>query len=450
MSGDTIAAVATGAGRAGIGVVRVSGPAVPSISLLLTGQRLAAREAHYLPFLDGDGEPVDTGIALRFEAPFSFTGEHVLELQGHGGAVVLDLILARVLACGARLARPGEFTERAFLNDKLDLAQAEAVADLIDSGSAAAARAAVRSVSGEFSASILSLRDGLISLRAWLEAALDFSEDDIDFLADPKLGERAAALLHGFDELLRRSGQGQRLRDGLTLVIAGVANVGKSSLLNALSGADSAIVTPVAGTTRDVLHEHIMIDDIPFHLVDTAGLRDSDDVVEQHGMARARRAVESADHLLLLVDVHDPKLPNLELPASLPRTLIYNKTDLLNPEDLPVIVPGVSESDAAGEPLYLSLLNGEGLPRLRRHLLELAGHDRGVETPFIARRRHLDALRKARTATAAALARLAHGHMPELAAEELREAQRALDTVTGQFDTEDLLGRIFSDFCIGK
>ena len=463
---DTIAAVATGAGRAGIGVVRVSGPRVPAISRALTGQVLTPRVANYLPFLDADSEPIDIGIALRFEAPWSFTGEHVLELHGHGGPVVLDLILARVLATGARLAGPGEFSERAFLNDKLDLAQAEAIADLIDSGSTAAARAAVRSMGGALSDGIAQLRDELVSLRAWLEAALDFSEDDIDFLADPRLGDRAEALIAGFDSLLRRSAQGQRLRDGLTLVIAGRANVGKSSLLNALAGTDTAIVTPVAGTTRDLLREHITLDGIPFHLIDTAGLRPTEDLVEREGMVRTRRAVGEADHLLLLVDADAPELPELELPATLPRTIVFNKIDLLgndqrSPADPAVLdalldaLPGESDSKQTGSvgrhsPIMLSLLSGEGLPALRAHLLSLAGNDTAVETPFIARRRHLDALERARMATIDALARLQQGTMPELAAEELREAQRALDTVTGRLDSEQLLGRIFADFCIGK
>ena len=328
---DTIAAVATGAGRAGVGIVRVSGPGVPAVARAIAGRDLPLREASYLPFLDADGAPLDIGLALRFEAPHSFTGEHVLELQGHGGPVVLDLVLARVLALGARAARPGEFSERAFLNDKLDLAQAEAIADLVESASGAAARAAVRSLAGDFSAEVGAVVAELDALRVWLEAALDFSEEDIDFLADPDVERRAAALLARFDALLARSEQGQRLRDGLNVVIAGVPNVGKSSLLNALAGLDRAIVTDVAGTTRDVLHEDIVLDGVPLHIVDTAGLRESDDPVEREGVVRARRAAAEADHVLLLVDASAPMLPEEldALPADVPRTLVLNKVDLL-------------------------------------------------------------------------------------------------------------------------
>jgi len=326
---ETIAAIASGAGRAGIGVVRISGPNVVAIANAVTGHELSPREAHYLPFIDADGEPIDVGIALRFDAPHSFTGEDVLELQGHGGPVVLDLLLTRVVACGARLARPGEFSERAFLNDKLDLAQAEAIADLIDSSSAAAAQAAVRSLSGQFSADVQHITDELVAVRAWLEAALDFSEEDIDFLADPQLQQRTQRLLASFNTLLARAQQGQRLRDGLSLVIAGNTNVGKSSLLNALSGADNAIVTDIAGTTRDVLHADITLDGVPLHLVDTAGMRDTQDVVEREGIRRAQRAIAAADHVLILVDAVTQSMPKTELPETLPRTIVLNKIDLI-------------------------------------------------------------------------------------------------------------------------
>ncbi len=441
---DTIAAVATGAGRAGIGVVRVSGSDVPNLVKEITGQDLAPREAVYLPFLDAEGNTIDQGIALRFESPHSYTGEHVLELQGHGGPVVLDLLLKRVLSLGARLAHPGEFSERAFLNDKLDLAQAEAVIDLINSSSEAAARAAVRSMSGEFSSDIDVIKEELIGLRVWLEAALDFSEEEIDFLGTPELRDRTTRLISDFDALLARASQGQRLRDGLTIVLAGVANAGKSSLLNALAGTDTAIVTDIAGTTRDVLREDISLDGVPLRIVDTAGLRASDDPVEQLGIERARKAMQQADHVLVILDAHKPEMPDEPLPEDVPVTCLINKVDLVDKAALSSIL---TEYNAT---LAVSAKTGESLDNLRSYLLSLAGHDSAIEGVYIARRRHLDALHEARAATDAALLRLTEGNMPELAAEELRLAQSSLDIVTGRFDTEDLLGRIFSDFCVGK
>ena len=460
---DTIAAIATGAGKAGIGVVRVSGPDASRIAQTITGQALNARSAHYLPFLDAHNNTLDVGIALLFQGPNSYTGEDVLELQGHGGSVVLDMLLARVLECGARIARPGEFTERAFLNDKLDLAQAEAVADLIDSSSVSAAQAAVRSMSGEFSDSIRNVQAELTALRAWLEAALDFSEEEIDFLADPQLAQRARAIVQQFESLLNRAQQGQRLRDGLTIVIAGVTNVGKSSLLNALSGEDSAIVTDVEGTTRDVLHEHISLDGVPLHIIDTAGLRDTQDVVEQEGINRARRAIESADHVLVITDAERLVLPSLNLPDTLSATLVVNKLDLddecgagLSNEKMANVIEAAKRSSnqfsdlTAENVLCVSVKTGQGMEQLRGHLLSLVGHDAQVENAYIARRRHLDALDKAKEFSSAALARLHDSEMPELAAEELRQAQLALDSVTGRFDSEDLLGEIFGAFCIGK
>ena len=441
---ETIAAVATGAGRAGIGVVRVSGPDVPAITTAVTGQELSARVAVYLPFVDADGSIIDQGIALRFDAPHSYTGEHVLELQGHGGPVVLDLVLKRVLSLGARQARPGEFSERAFLNDKLDLAQAEAVIDLINSSSEAAARAAVRSMSGAFSSDIDVIKEELIGLRVWLEAALDFSEEEIDFLGTPELLDRATKLINDFDSLLARASQGQRLRDGLTIVLAGVANAGKSSLMNALSGTDTAIVTDIAGTTRDVLREDISLEGVPLRIVDTAGLRSSDDPVEQLGIERARKAMQSADHVLVVLDATDPAMPDEALPSDVPITHLVNKVDLVDASVLSHIRQTFDSS------LAVSAKTGESLDELRNFLLSLAGHDSAVEGVYIARRRHLEALTDARAATDAALRRLRERNMPELAAEELRMAQSSLDVITGRFDTEDLLGRIFSDFCVGK
>jgi len=460
---DTIAAIATGSGRAGIGIIRISGPAVPDICRRITGHKLKARFARYGSFVDGADQPIDEGIALRFEAPNSFTGEHVLELQGHGGPVVLNLLLRRVIELGARHAQPGEFSERAFLNDKLDLAQAEAVADLIDAASTSAAQAAVRSLRGEFSQSIADIVEELVALRVWLEAALDFSEEEIDFLADGELQTRTKRLIDRFDELLGRASQGQRLRDGLTVVIAGRSNVGKSSLLNALSGVDSAIVTDIEGTTRDILHEHIALDGVPLHIIDTAGLRETDDIVEREGIERARQAMASADHVLVMVDARDRQLPTVALPENVAQTLLVNKLDLLdNATDAspPARQEHLLSADSCkptgkampgfSSTLYLSVKTGRGLQALRDHLLSLAGHDSAIEGVYLARRRHVDALHEARVFTDAALARLRDGNMPELAAEEFRLAGQSLDRITGRFDTEDLLGRIFSDFCIGK
>lgn len=443
-NGDTIAAVASGAGRAGIGIVRVSGTRVPGIAQAITGRTLEPRKTHYLPFVDNSALTIDVGIAIRFDAPHSFTGEHVLELQGHGGAVVLDMVLQQVLALGARPARPGEFSERAFLNDKLDLAQAEAISDLIDSSSTAAVRAALRSMSGEFSAHVHNIQEELIRLRVWLEAALDFSEEDIDFLGDGVLQEQCNQLLLDFDSLLARAQQGQRLRDGLTIVIAGVTNAGKSSLLNALSGDETAIVTSIEGTTRDILREEITIEGVPIHIVDTAGLRETADIVEQEGIRRAQQAIQTADHVLIIVDANEPALPELLLPETVKQTVVLNKSDLIDDSALEEL------SKFYCADIVMSAKTGDGVEMLRAYLLALAGHNSAIEGVYIARRRHLDALNNARVAADNALHRLRENTMPELAAEELRLAQKSLDEVTGRFDSEDLLGRIFSDFCIGK
>lgn len=441
---DTIAAIASGAGRAGIGIVRVSGNLVPQIAQYICQESLIARSATYLPFVDNCRTTIDEGIALLFEAPHSFTGEHVLELQGHGGPVVLDLVMQRVLELGARPANPGEFSERAFLNDKLDLAQAEAISDLIESSSVAAAQAAVRSMSGQFSRRVASIQEELISLRVWLEAALDFSEEEIDFLAEPTLKLRAAQLLKDFDDLLAKAEQGQRLRDGLTIVIAGVTNAGKSSLLNSLAGSQTAIVTNIEGTTRDVLREQISIEGVPLHIVDTAGLRVTDDIVEQEGIRRAREQMKSADHVLILIDAENPVMPTLDIDDAIPRTIVVNKTDSVEQ----AIVEDIQKNFNAA--ISVSAKHGQGMELLKAHLLSIAGHDSSVEGVFSARRRHLDALVHARHATDVAIQRLTDSAMPELAAEELRLAQKSLDQITGRFDSEDLLGRIFGSFCIGK
>jgi len=451
-SKDTIAAIATGTGRAGVGIVRVSGPEVCRIAKHVTGQSLTPRLAHFVPFVDANSNAIDEGLAIRFIGPHSYTGEDVLELQGHGGPIVLDMLLSRVLECGARPARPGEFTERAFLNDKMDLAQAEAVADLIDASSQAAAQAAMRSLDGEFSTAVNAISEELMNLRAWLEAALDFSEEEIDFLSDPALSARVKQLLADFDSVFTRAAQGSRLTDGLTVVIAGVANVGKSSLLNALSGTDRAIVTNIAGTTRDVLHEHIVLEGIPLHLIDTAGIRLTDDVVEQQGIQRAQQAVSSADHVLILVDAQTPKLPDLtNLSGSFaPTTIVMNKIDQCDSAESFNSQDELMQLANAKHAIRISAKRGDGMNELRQHLIQMAGRDQAVEGVFSARRRHLDALTRSRDATDAALGKLSIGEMPELAAEELRIARQALDEVTGRFDTEDLLGKVFSQFCIGK
>ncbi|MER2603447.1 MAG: tRNA uridine-5-carboxymethylaminomethyl(34) synthesis GTPase MnmE [Candidatus Competibacter phosphatis] len=444
----TIAAIATPPGRGGIGVIRVSGPAVPAIAVAVCGIMPAPRQACFRRFRAGDGAVLDEGLVLYFPAPHSFTGEDVLELQGHGGPVVMDLLLARVVELGARPARPGEFSERAFLNDKLDLAQAEAVADLIASDTAAAARAALRSLQGEFSRQVRSLVEGLIELRIYVEAAIDFPEEEIDFLADGVVAGRLRDLRERLGELQAAAGQGRLLRDGMTVVIAGRPNAGKSSLLNHLAGREAAIVTAVPGTTRDVLREQISIDGMPLHVIDTAGLRDSDDLVEREGIRRAWHEIAAADRILMVVDdrlgltVEERKLRE-RLPADTPVTVIYNKIDLTGQ------TPVVRDGEWGGE-ILLSAKTEAGLDLLREHLRTCMGYHGGGEGTFMARRRHLEALARAAAALARAADQLEIYRAGELIAEELREAQNALSEITGEFTSEDLLSRIFSSFCIGK
>lgn len=445
-SNDTIAAVATPAGRGGVGVIRVSGPGTPALIETWFGRALQPRLAHFLPFRDSVGEPLDTGLALYFPAPHSFTGEDVLELHGHGSPVALDMLLRRLLDLGVRLARPGEFSERAFLNDKIDLAQAEAIADLIDSASDQAVRSAQRSLQGEFSRHIDALLESLIELRAYSEAAIDFVDEDIDFLAQGEIGAKLEALVEKLEAIQRTARQGRVLRDGLSVVIAGRPNAGKSSLLNALTGRDSAIVTAIAGTTRDVLREYIQIDGMPLHVIDTAGLRESDDPVEREGIRRARAAIEQADRILLMSDDREAD-EGAECLAELPeKTLV---TRIRNKIDLSGRAAGLHESERGVE-IDLSAKTGEGLDLLRQHLKDCAGYDAEAGQVFIARRRHLDALDRARTAILSGLAQLRLNQAPELLAEELRLAQQSLGEITGAYTTEDLLGRIFSSFCIGK
>ncbi|EIL87995.1 tRNA modification GTPase TrmE [Rhodanobacter fulvus Jip2] len=441
---DTIAAVASAPGMAGVGVVRVSGPAVPAIAATLLGRAPTSRHAHFAVFRNGNGELIDRGLLLHFPAPASYTGEHVLELQGHGSAVLLDLLLRRCCELGARLARPGEFTERAFLNGKLDLAQAEAVADLIAARSQAGARAALQSMEGVFSRKVDALLQSLIALRVHIEAAIDFPEEEIDFLADPAITARLDSLRHELAELLREAQRGVRLNDGLKVAIVGRPNAGKSSLLNALAGSDRAIVTPVAGTTRDVLREHLDLDGIALELADTAGLRDTDDEVEREGVRRAHGELQRADVALLVTDAEHADADQrffANLPAGVERVVMINKIDLDQ-------APARSGQRNGTRWLWASAKTGAGLDALRKALRLLAGA--GGEGSFSARRRHVLALETVRdhlTRTATVLATTRAG---ELAAEELRQAQQALGEITGSYSSDDLLGAIFSSFCIGK
>lgn len=444
-AGDTIAAVATPPGHGGIGVVRLSGPRARAIARQLTGRILRPREMRVCVFSDVNGSTLDRGLAVYFAAPASFTGEDVVELHAHGSPVVLDLIVRRACALGARAARPGEFSERAFLNGKLDLAQAEAVADLIASGSEAAARAAMRSLEGEFSARVTQLFDALVRLRAWLEAALDFPEEEIDFLSAPELGGALTDLRRQVGDLLRATHHGVVLRDGLHVVIVGRPNAGKSSLLNALAQSERAIVTATPGTTRDVLRESVQFDGIILTLVDTAGLRDAHDEVEREGVRRAQLEMQRADVAILVTDTAqvDSDLGLLApCDPSAARVIVCNKIDLSGDSPQREIGPDASVF------IRLSALRGDGLSLLRDELMRLSGHDAGVGA-FSARRRHVDALQNVAEGLQRAADQLADG-AGELAAEELRQAQRALGEITGRFSSDDLLGAIFSTFCIGK
>ncbi|MGC9007567.1 MAG: tRNA uridine-5-carboxymethylaminomethyl(34) synthesis GTPase MnmE [Halothiobacillaceae bacterium] len=454
---DTIVAVATAPGRGGVGVVRVSGPLAPAIADSMLGGLPKPRLATHRVFRDAAGEALDDGIALWFPAPHSFTGEDVLELQGHGGPVVLDGIVRACLALGARLARPGEFSERAFLNDKLDLAQAEAIADLIDAGSQAAAKAALASLQGVFSREIHALTEQLIQLRMYIEAALDFPEEEIDFLADQTLVMRLDSLLAQAARVRSAAHQGALLREGLHVVILGQPNAGKSSLLNALCGVEAAIVTDIPGTTRDVLRQHLSIDGLPLHLVDTAGLRESADVVEQEGIRRAWLEVERADRVLLVVDDRQGGIAAEDaailqrLPVGKPFTVVRNKIDLSGRaagerllDELPE-APGYQVTE-----ISLSARRGDGIALLREHLKTCLGYQPGEGGVFLARRRHLDALERAEAHIHAARVNLLHARAGELAAEELRLAQEDLSEISGRFSSDDLLGRIFASFCIGK
>ena len=452
MKQDTIAAIATAPGRGGVGVIRISGSNLLPFAFALTGKTPKPRYATLADFKAADGSTVDTGILLFFPNPHSFTGEDVLELQGHGGPVVMQLLLARCLDLGARLAEPGEFSRRAFLNGKMDLAQAEAVADLIDAATASAARSAVRSLQGEFSRAIGELNEELINLRMLVEATLDFPEEDIDFLKAADAFGRLNRLQTKLAEIFDRAGQGKLLQSGLHVVLAGQPNVGKSSLLNRLAGDDLAIVTPIAGTTRDALRSTIQIEGIPLHIIDTAGLRQTEDVVEQIGIERSWQEIERADVVLLLADAREGiTLADRDILARLPERLqritVYNKIDLAGREP-----ERHDEHDAHGDAIAISLSAkaGAGIELLRTELLRIAGWHQ-TEDVFIARERHLRALAEAQSHVATARA-VVESPFPalELFAEELRLAQQALGEITGEFTADDLLGVIFSRFCIGK
>jgi tRNA modification GTPase len=445
---DTIVAAATPPGRGGIGIVRLSGPAAQSIATAVLGTLPPARRAVFAAFRDVEQQTLDAGLALFFPGPHSYTGEDVVEFHGHGGPVIVESLIARLVELGARRANAGEFTQRAFLNDKLDLTQAEAVADLIDAGSREAARAAMRSLQGEFSTMIQVLTTAVIELRTHVEAAIDFPEEEVDFLADQALAQRVATVRQHFDAVTRSAGQGRLLRDGMTVVLAGAPNAGKSSLLNRLAGYDAAIVTAVPGTTRDVLRERIHVDGMPLHILDTAGLRVALDAVEEEGIRRAQLEMARADRVLFVIDgAHDPTAQAYRelaatLPAPVPVTLVYNKSDLTEPGS--VAAPnGVPRID-------VSALTGQGLDALRSHLKSCMGYHTLESGSVSARQRHLQALARARASVEAAADILQQTRAGELVAQELRVAQRALDEISGEFTNEDLLGRIFSSFCIGK
>jgi len=445
---ETIAAIATPPGQGGIGIVRVSGPLSSAVAKKIFGYCPDPRKADYGNFVDENKKLIDQGLVLYFKAPHSFTGEDVVEFQAHGGPFVLDLLLQQILKLGVKPARAGEFTERAFLNNKIDLAQAESIADLIAADSEQAARAAVRSMHGEFSNIIHQLVEKVVQLRIYVESALDFPEEEIDFLADDAIAQQLKEIRETLSKVQQSARQGSLLKEGMTVVIAGKPNAGKSSLLNQLAGTETAIVTDTPGTTRDILKEHIQIDGLPLHIIDTAGLRETDDVVESEGVKRAMLAIESADRILNVIDVNDVDNKSVEkilakvkaLPAI---TTVFNKIDEKGN------TPSIAEMDNKTS-IYLSAKTGQGLDLLRQHLKECMGYTQNGEGQFIARRRHLDAIENTSEHLSKAHINLHELQAGELLAEELKFAQEELSLITGEFSSDDLLGRIFSDFCIGK
>lgn len=446
MCADTIAAIATPPGRGGVGIIRISGAKAYELGLKLSGiTALKPRFAHFASFKDSGAQLIDSGLILYFKAPNSFTGEDVVELQTHGSPVVLDLLLKQCVDGGARLARPGEFSERAFLNDKLDLAQAEAIADLIQASSHHAARLAVRSLQGVFSQHINQLNEKIILLRLFVEASIDFPEEEIDFLSEGHVAEKLQGILNELDVLQNSAKQGSMVREGLSVVIAGRPNAGKSTLINCLAGRDVAIVTDVAGTTRDVMREQILLGDIPLHMIDTAGLRESSDVVEQEGIKRAWQEVRQADCVLLVLDVeHSPDEASLDdeirnaLPEGVPVIRVVNKIDKSH-----------ALAKIAGDRVYISAKLGDGIALLQAKIKEAVGYQ-STEGQFLARRRHLEALDAAKKLLLTGQRQLSTQRAGELLAEDLRLAHQALGEITGEFSSDDLLGRIFSSFCIGK
>lgn len=447
MSDDTIIALATPPGRGGVGIIRISGPKAYSIAIQLTKRPfIKPRTAHYCSFYNTEGHLLDQGLILYFKGPHSFTGEDVIELQGHGAPIVLDNIIKESVLLGARLAKPGEFSERAFLNDKIDLTQAEAIADLIQASSQTAARMALRSLQGDFSKQINELNDKIIHLRLYVEAAIDFPEEEIDFLNDGRVSVELTTIIEQLDHIRRSASLGAMIREGLSIVIAGRPNAGKSTLINTLSGRDVAIVTEVPGTTRDVMREHILLDDIPIHLIDTAGLRDSDDPVEKEGIKRAWLEVSRADCLLMVIDALQPfdehhelnETIRSQLPPNVPIIYVFNKMDQLN-----------KEAKKQKEGLYISAKSGDGIGLLKERIKNVVGYQ-STEGQFLARRRHIQALDEARVLLLAGSKQLALHRAGELLAEDLRMAHTVLSEITGQFTSDDLLGKIFSSFCIGK
>lgn len=460
---DTICAITTPPGKSGVGVVRISGPLSLQIAEGMLGFKPVPRHAHFTAFLDQHSEPVDQGIALYFAAPHSFTGEDILELQGHGGYFILDMLLKEVLKYGARVARPGEFSERAFLNGKIDLAQAEAIADIIESSSSEAARSAVRTLQGDFSKLIHTMAESIVELRVFIEAAIDFADEEIDFLTEGKIVTKLGDIIASLEDVFSRARQGSILREGMSVVIAGKPNAGKSSLLNALAGKDAAIVTDIAGTTRDTLLEYLNIDGMPLHVTDTAGLRESTDPVEREGIRRALKAIDQADRILLVVDSVNDSLDPMHIQQYLEVMEPFFKSNTVdtaritiirNKIDLQMKAPALEHQKIADNKsittIYLSAKHRKGIDILQQHLKSCMGFQTSEEGCFTARRRHLQALESARMHLKQALEQLSNKRSSELVAEDLRLAHRFLGEITGEFTADDLLGRIFSSFCIGK
>ena len=443
---DTIAAIATPPGNGGVGIIRISGPSAIAIAKHLTSKTIQPRQALFTSFKDENNVTIDSGILLYFPNPSSYTGEDTIELQGHGGQVVLNMMLNRVISLGARLANPGEFTERAFLNDKLDLAQAEAVADLIESSTEQSVRSAQKSMQGVFSEQINELVEELTELRIYVEASIDFTDEEIDFLSDGVVENKILTIAKKIKRIQKTAKQGRLLREGMTVVLAGKPNAGKSSLLNALAGHEAAIVTEIAGTTRDILKEkeRIQIDGMPLHIIDTAGLRESDNVVEKEGIRRAHEEIKQADKILLLIDSTDPEIDSIikTLPSDRKITKIYNKIDLLDK------TPKITETEQ-GTQIYLSVKKGLGMDLLTEYLKKSVGFNGETDDVFIARKRHIDALSQGQQFVESAILQL-QNQAGELVAEDLRQAQNSLAEITGAFSSDDLLGKIFSSFCIGK